>query len=150
MHTRIISSTTLSDWIYGEDTQPYAHLYQKSCIQIQAVDLLKVGYGDLSPSTMFGKLVRFGEVVNEVYTHYYYSTGWGDMCCGRSACELTKTFILFGFDDLDCVQSTLSKMSKYLYFFLYLCVGARPTNPKKCLYFCIFIFVGRCLYCKSP
>ena len=65
---------------------------------------------------MFGKLVRFGEVVM-VCTHCY-STGWGDMCCGRSACELTKTFILFGFDDPDCVQSTLSKMSKYLYLFL--------------------------------
>ena len=97
---------------------------------------------------MFGKLVRFGKVVNEVYTHYYYSTGWGDMCCGRSACELTKTFILFGFDDLDCVQSTLSKKSKSFYFFN-LCVGAPPANPKKCLYFCIFIFRGRCSHLKS-
>ena len=89
---------------------------------------------------MFGKLVRFEEVVNKVCTHYYYSTGWGDMCCGRSACELTKTFIFFGFDDLDCVQSTLSKKSKSFYFFN-LCVGAPPANPKKCLYFWIFIHI---------
>ena len=108
---------------------------------------------------MFGKLVRFGEVV-KVCTHYY-STGWGDMCCGRSACELTKTFILFGFDDLDCIQSKLSKMSKYLYFF-YTCVqvldppipksvcifvfsylweDARTANPQKCLYFHICVKV---------
>ena len=92
---------------------------------------------------MFGKLVRFGEVVNEVYTHYYYSTGWGDMCCGRSACELTKTFILFGFDDLDCVQSSLPKMSKSFYFFELVCRCSTCKSQKvfTFLYLCEGVFL---------
>ena len=54
----------------------------------------QVGYGDVSPSTMFGKLVRFLHKTNRKTTiarfaleHHSskYFIGWGDLCCGWGA-----------------------------------------------------------------
>ena len=67
-----------------------------------------------------------------------------------SPCQSQKVFVFLYI----CGKMFVLQILKSVYIF-YLCEGAGHANPKKCMYFCIFIhlffiFVGRCLYCKSP
>ena len=83
-------------------------------------------------------------IVKNVKGFLYLRVGRG------STCQSQKVFVFLYI----CGKMFVLQIPKSVYI-LYLCEGAGHANPKKCLYFCIFIhlffiFVGRCSYCKTP